>query len=66
MVVWCQIVCQLKTNNHQVNSSIKKKLECLKWSAFEVYVRLALAWVIVALGFEIVMLLIELQKELIG
>jgi hypothetical protein len=49
-----------------MNSSIKKKLECLKWSAFELYVRLAVVWVICALGFEITMLLIELQKELIG
>jgi hypothetical protein len=36
---------------------IKKKLEGLKWTLFEFYVRLAVVWVICALTFEVVMLI---------
>ena len=44
---------------------LKKKLECLKWSIFDLYVRLAVVWVIAALTFDVVMLLIELQQEIV-
>jgi hypothetical protein len=35
---------------------VKSKLEGLKWSLFELYVRLAVVWVVLALGFNIFVL----------